>query len=409
MMRRKSVQFAASAVAGVMAFSAAGQAWAQQASTSAGSASRPRSTDERVNTEMATPPPVNSDYRRAAEGTLPLVPGGTTPITGRGGEDPAVRPLIGSGALAGRASNAGVGVGLPVGLDVAMLIEHAVGMAIDSAMIGGFAEANSPDAEGNDAVKAMLAHSQDEMRDSKDLLTKAAAAGNSIDANSPIRKLYGAASNYMITLGALCTPGTLTSANDKAQVATINHAVKSVMDAGHIQQFAGGPAAAPALGALVAHAQAMKDDGMKSLDQLAGTAPVDPAAAPSTMLLAQRGRDLISSFNGVGPIGRGGFAGINSNGNGAMGALINGQGPNPGRLQDTRPEIIGGTYGTGSPTAGTATGAEAARNVQNSTEGPNGELNVPTPNGAPGSGTSSYGVGNNNTPPTQSTAGSRPR
>ena len=92
-----------------------------------------------------------------------------------------------------------------------------------------------------------------------------------------------------------------------------------------------------------------------------------------------------------------------------MGGLINGQGPNPGRLQDTRPEIIGGTYGTGSATAGTATGAEAAANVKNSTEGPGGVLNVPTPNGAPGSGPSGYGVGNNNTPPTNTNAGLPPR
>ncbi len=409
MMRRKSIQFAASAFAGVVALSAAGPAWAQQASTAAGNSSRPRSTDERVNTELATPPPVNSDYRRAAEGTLPTIPGGTG-AAGSGAIDPAARPLSGVNALPTTGSAAGRGAGMPAGMDVVLLIEHAVGMGIDSSMLAALAEANQPDAEGNDAAKALLAHAQDEMKTSKDLLTKAAAAGSKVDANSPIRKFYGAANGYMSTLGTLCTPGTLTSPNDKAQVVAINHAVKGLMDATHIQQFAG--SAPGALGALGQHAQVMKDEGTKTLDSMAGTTPVDPAAPPTPALLAQRGRDLVDSINGLGtlgPIGRTAYGNVNSNGNGAMNGMINGQGPNPGRLQDTRPEIIGGTYGTGSPTAGTATGAEAARDVKNSKEGPNGELIVPPADGAPGSGTSGYGVGNNNTPPTQSTAGSRPR
>ena len=64
----------------------------------------------------------------------------------------------------------------------------------------------------------------------------------------------------------------------------------------------------------------------------------------------------------------------------------------------------GGTFGTGDPTQQTVTGAEAAANVRNATEGPGGTLNAPVPSGAPGTGTSGYGVGNNNTPPTNSSA-----
>ena len=414
MIRRNTIQLAASAFAGVLVCSATSSAWAQQASTAAGSASRPRSTDERVNTESATPPPINSDYRRAAEGTLPAIPGGAVPATG-GAIDPAVRPFgNGTGNLAaGAGTGAGIGAGLgsamPAGMDVAMLIEHAVSMGIEGSTLAALAEANKPDAAGNDAVKALMTHAQDELRGSKDLMTKAAAAGNSVDGNSPVRKFYGAANNYMTTLAMLSTPGTMDSPNDKAQMSAINHAVKGVLDAGHILQFGGAPGAAPALEALTTHARMMKDEGTKALDQLAGTSPVDPAAPLSPSLLAQRGRDLINAASSLAPMGQmmGGMNGMGGMGgqNGRLGAGL----PNPGRLQDNRPEIIGGTYGTGSPTAGTATGAEAARNVQNSTEGPNGTLNVPTPSGAPGSGPSGYGVGNNNTPPTQSTTGPRPR
>ncbi len=186
---------------------------------------------------------------------------------------------------------------MPAGMDVAMLIEHAVSMGIDGSTLAGLAEANKPDADGNDAVKALLTHAQDELKGSKDLMTKAAAAGNSVDGNSPVRKFYGAANNYMTTLAMLSTPGTMASPNDKAQVAAINHAVKAVMDAGHILQFGGAPGAAPALEALSMHARMMKDEGTKALDQLAGTSPVDPASPPSPTMLAQRGRDLITAAN----------------------------------------------------------------------------------------------------------------
>lgn len=411
MMRRHSIQFATSALAGVLALSAAVPARAQQSSTAAGSSSRPRSTDERVNTELATPPPVNSDYRRAAEGTLPVVPGSAAPRTGPAvpgaAMDPAARPL---GSIGGAASSVPATGMMAPGMDIAMLVEHAVSMGIEGCTLAGLAEANKPDAEGNDAVKALLSHALDEMKESKELLTQAAAAGSAVDGTSPVRKFYGAANNYMTALAMLNSPGGAVSPNDKAQIAAINHAVKGVMDASHILQFGAAPAGAPALDKLTAHARMMKDEGTKMLEKMAGTAPVDPSMPPSPMILAQRGRELIDAAGALAPMGRmmgnGGPGGLNANN---TGNVINGQGPNPGRLQDTRPEIIGGTYGTGSQTAGTSTGAEAARNVKDSVAGPGGVLNVPTPTGAPGSGPSGYGVGNNNTPPTNSNAGSRPR
>lgn len=404
MQRRHRFQFAAPALAGALTILVGSSATAQQASTSAGSASRPRSTDERVNTELATPPPVNSDYRRAAEGTLPAVPGGAT-VPGVGGAiDPAARPLAGVNALA---TTNPAGPSLAPGADAAMLIEHAVAMAIDGATLACIAEANKPDESGNDAVKALMAHAMDEARTSKDLMTRAAAAGNGLDANSPVRRFYGAANNYVATLNSLTAPGGAASPNDKAQIAAINHAITAIMDSNRIMHLGSTPGApAPALDALVGHARMMKDEGSKSLDQIAGTAPLDPSAPMTPIVLAARGRDLVAAAAALGPIVRPTYGAMGGN------AMMNGQNgglPVPGRLQDTRPEIIGGTYGTGSPTAGTATGAEAARDVKNSSEGPNGVLNVPTPSGAPGSGPSGYGVGNNNTPPTQSTAGPRPR
>ena len=402
-MRRRISQVAATAFAGVFAVLGSAPVLAQQASTSAGSGARPRSTDERVNAETATPPPVNSDYRRAAEGTLPIVPGGAVPTTGPA-SDPAGRPIFANRGIA----TTNPSMNIPSGLDVALLIGHAVEMGIDGSTLSSLAQGNKPDEQGNDSVKALLAHAQDEMRTSKELLSKAAAAGSAIDANSPIRKFYASANNYMAALSMLSTPGTSASPNDKAMLATINHSVKSVMDANHMLQLGGGSTPSPALDTLLGHARTMKDEGLKALDQMAGTNPIDPNSPPSPTILAQRGRELLDAAGQVAPMMN--VAGYGPNGyNGAMNGLINSQGPNPGRLQDTRPEIIGGTYGTGSQTAGTATGAEAARNIKNSTEGPGGTLNVPTPNGAPGSGTSSYGVGNNNTPPTQSTAGPRPR
>ncbi len=394
MIRLKSASIAATAFVGAVALSAPAQLWAQQASTSAGSAARPRSTDERVNTEAATPPPVNSDYRRAAEGTLPVVPGGGLPTAGPA-SDPAGRPIFNARGIA----TVNPGSVLPPGLDVALMIGHSVEMTIDASLLSSLAEANKPGEPGNDAVKMLMTHAQDELRQGKEMLAKAASAGSGIDANSPIRKFYSAANNYTTILASLSSPGSASSPNDKAQLAMINHSVKGVMDANRIGMMGGGSPSTGTLDQLLDHARMMKDEGNKTLDQLAGGAPTDPSAPPSPTLLAQRGKELLDAANQLAPMmmamgGRGMPGGAANPG---LNGTINGQGPNPGRYQDTRPEIVGGTYGTGSPTVGTSNGAEAAKNVSPS----NAAQNAP--------GVSSYGVGNNNTPPTQSTAGSRPR
>ncbi len=393
MIRSNFASIAATAIAGVIALSAPAQVWAQKASTSAGSGSRPRSTDERVNTETATPPPVNSDYRKAAEGTLPVVPGSGLPTTGPA-SDPAGRPILGNRGLA----TVNPGAVLPAGLDVAMMIGHSVEMTIDASLLSSLAEANKPGDQGNDAVKLLMDHAQDELRQSKEMLAKAASAGSGIDANSPIRKFYAAANNYTTTLASLSSPGSASSPNDKAQLAMINHSVKGVMDANRISMLGGGSTPTGTLDQLLNHARMMKDEGTKTLDQMAGSSPTDPSAPPSPIILAQRGKELLDAVNQLAPMMMGYQSGMPGGAaNGGLNGTINGQGPNPGRLQDTRPEIIGGTYGTGSPTTGTATGGEAAKNVSPSNAGTN----------APG--TSSYGVGNNNTPPTQSTTGPKPR
>jgi len=391
MMRRKSAQIVATALVGAVVLGIPAPLLAQKASTSGGSASRPRSTDERVGAETATPPPVNSDYRRAAEGTLPAVPGGILPSTGPA-SDPASRPVFGSRGIA-TAGNA-----LPPGMDAAILIGHSVEMTIEASLLSSFAEANKPDEPGNDAVKMLMTHAQDELRESKELLSNAASAGGAIDANSPIRKFYGAATNYATTLASLSSPGTSASPNDKAQLALINHSVKGVMDANRINMMAGGSPTSGGAGQLLNHARMMKDEGTKTLDRMVGSNPPDPSAPPSPVILAQRGKELLDAANQIAPMMAGGgqFGMPGGAANGGLNGTVNGQGPNPGRLQDTRPEIVGGTYGTGSQTAGTATGGEAAKNVP------------ATPTGS-GSSTSGYGVGNNNTPPTQSTAGPRPR
>ena len=408
MMRRDLVPLATLAMTGLVAFATPTTVFGQ-AETAAGSASRARTANERVNTEASTPPPVNSDYRRAAEGTLPQVPGAVGTVGGAAAIDPAARPL---GAVNNPIAPASLGAALPPGMDAAMMIEHALAMGLDGSNLASLAAANSPDEAGNDAVKSLMTRADDEMRTSKELLGKAAQAGSNLDPNSPIRRFYHTASDYMKTLESLSTPGTLASPNDKAQLAAINNAVLGGLESNQINQFGGMGASSPAMEALMSHARLMKDQAGKTLDRIGGTAPLDPSAPVSPIILAQKGRELLGAADAVAPLAAqmyGGNAAMGFPGGGLRPSMNVGPGPFPGRLQDNRPEIVGGTYGTGAPTAGTATGVEAARNVKNSTEGPGGVLNVPTPTGGPGAGPSGYGVGNNNTPPTTSTAGSRPK
>ncbi len=440
-MKRPTLLTASLAIGGLFALASVPTSMAQEAN---GPVGKPRSTNNRVDTESSTPPPVNSDYRKAAEGTLPTAPGtnvvaptapgagnglsGGKPGTGAGGAvDPATPAIPGrvadgqgdpAGGLQPGARNLDIertgvnrrGMAAPAGMDVAMLIEHAVGMSIEASALQAIGE-QAPD----EASKALFDHSKQEMADAKAMLTRAASDGGAIPANSPTRKFYGAANNYMTTLGQLCNPSTAPTNMDKAQTAMVNHAVKHVLDAEHIRQFGQAYSGTPATDQLLKHAAMMKVGGTEILDKVAGDSTPDAAAPATPVLLAQRGKELIAAAAeasmGFGPGRMNGNAGASPtlSGPNANGAAFPPADPNPARLRDTRPEIIGGTTATGSPTAGTATGAEAAANVKSAKELPNGQLVVPTPSGTPGTGTSNYGEGNNNTPPTNSTAGARPR
>ncbi len=411
MNRRTISRLAATAIAGSFALAALPTARAQDSSLPTG---KPRSSDERVVTGQPTPPPANSDSRKAAEGQLP---GTTAPAAGAGAGavparngaiDPAsslapraVRPEAGDPAvrLQSSAVSPGARPGMaPAGMGVAMLIEHALGMAIEGSALQAIAEQSAPGADPNDPAKILLDHARDQMKGAKALLTQAATDGRNIEDGSPTRRFYTAANNYLTTLGSLATAPKAMTPAEKAQVALVNHSVKEVLDSGHIRQFGQAYSSGAATEQLLAHARAMSDGGMKTVLRMAGNGPAGT--------LARSGRELLEAGEQLASMMAAAPAEMAPNGNPGLVPQV---GPNPGRLQDNRPEIIGGTRGTGSPSTGTTNGPGAAKNVKNATEGPNGTLNVPVPSGAPGTGTSSYGVGNNNTPPTNSSAGSRPR
>jgi hypothetical protein len=95
------------------------------------------------------------------------------------------------------------------------------------------------------------------------------------------------------------------------------------------------------------HAGAMKVDGAQILGRIAGDGRVAPDTPASVLVLAIRGRELVDAADQLGPF----FtttAIVPANP-----GIVLPPDPNPGRLQDTRPQIIGGTYGTGSPGTGT--------------------------------------------------------
>jgi hypothetical protein len=267
----------------------------------------------------------------------------------------------------------------PVGLDVAMLIEHALGMAIESSALQAIAEQGS--AGANDPSKMLLDHARKQMAESKTLMTQAAADGRTIEATSPTRRFYAAANGYLATLGALSTLPTPASPADKAQVAMINHSVKEVLEAGHIRQFGRAYSSSSATEQLLNHAQQMRDGGMQTVLRLAGNAAPSASAPASPTLLAQKGRELIEAAEQLAALHANltrtaGPVGPNAN----PGALLSDE-PNPARLKDPRPEIIGGTQATGSQTAGTATGPAAATNVRNPAPIPNLDATTTRPTG----------------------------
>ena len=154
-------------------------------------------------------------------------------------------------------------------------------------------------------------------------------------------------------------------------MALINHAVKEVLDADHIGQMGRVAAGSVALEPLLIHARNMKNEGTQTLLRLAGNGPIDPNAAPSVTTLARRGREVIDAAESSGAVMAAQAATVPR-----RGCL---SGPNPGRFQDNRPEIIGGTYGTSTPTAGTYTGKGDPLNPAGVPRIQNGGSPVPSP------------------------------
>ena len=417
MIRRNAWKIASTAVLGGLALSHPASLRAQSAGVGVGA---PRSSNERVVTEQPVPRTANSVARDAAEGKLAPVPPLTNQVPGTGpanAADPATRPLTGTSTTvrepaqdpATRLQPAVVGpntlrttAASPAGLDVAMLIEHAVGMAIEGSALQAIAEQAAAGDNPADPSRILLETARKEMQESKTLLAQAATDGRDVAAGSPSRRFYAAANNYISTLTALSSPTAPPTPADRAQVAMINHSVKAVLDSGHIRQMGRAYTPSSSLEQLLNHARDMRNEGSQTVMRLGGNGPTDPNSAPSAALLARRGRELVEAADQMAltaaaapahmapPAGTGLLAPV------ANPANFPQPGAPVGVLRDTRPEIIGGTQATGSPTAGTATGAEAGANVRN-------------PASNAGSGTTNFGGTNNNTPKSNTTGGLPPR
>ncbi len=371
MNQHQRITSAASAFLGIVALSGPSAALAQTGLSGIGV---PRSTDERVVTGTPTPPPVNSDARRAADGQLiPGAPGvggaidpgralGTTGPARDRAMDPAAR-LIPAVPGVGR-----VGA-YPVGMESALLAEHALGMAIEGSALKTIAERAKPGPDGDGSARMLLDHANRLMAESRGLIDRAAVDTPSVAASVPARRFQLAAQGYIATLAAL---GNSDSA-DRTQMALINHAVKEVLDADHIGQMARMAAGNVALEPLMVHARNMKNEGTQTLLRLAGNGPVDPNATSSVPMLARRGRELIDAAGELGAV----LSAQAATAPGVVAPLP--AGPNPGRFQDNRPEIIGGTFGTSTPTAGTYTGKGDPLNPAGLPPIQNSASPVPTP------------------------------
>lgn len=311
---------------------------AQEAGLPPGS---PRTVNERVLTETQTPPTAASDARSVAEGQVPAgIPttgGAGVPGPQRGGAmDPAMRL-----GRTGRPAQPPGSQTYPDGMDVAILVEHAIGMAIDGSTLRSITE-SAP--AGQASARMLLDHSRGLMTSSQTLLGQAAADGRGLAANPVNQRFHAAANQYIQTLVAL----EATISTDNAQVALVNHAVKEVLEADHIRQMGRTANGSVAIEQLLKHATLMKAEGSQMILRLAGNNKIDPAAAPSVVTLALRGRDVLDAAE---------QASLAYSRPVLMNSTVpnpgNGIGPNPGRFQDTRAQIIGGTYGTGSQQTGT--------------------------------------------------------
>ena len=200
-------------------------------------------------------------------------------------------------------------------------------------------------------MKALLDHANRQMTESQRLLGRAAADGRGFAANPMIHRFHRATDQYISTLAVLDSA----SRSNKAQVALINHAVKEALDANHIRQMARAANGSSALEQLLKHAADMKNEGTQSILRFAGNGTPVTNAAPSVETLALRGRDLLDAAEQVS---------LALSSPAAIPALTANPpiGPNPGRFQDDRAKIIGGTFGTGSQATGTTKTTDAPAN-----------------------------------------------
>jgi hypothetical protein len=261
-----------------------------------------RTTNERIATE--TPPPVNTDPSR---------------------------PELRSAAGAAASQN----------LDTAILIEHAVDMAIEGstmALIAGPVPQNSDDL---DAVKMLRNKAKKLMGESQTLLGQAAADGQRLAANPSVARFHSAANLYVTTLAGI-EPS---SPAEVAQLAMINQSVKDVLDADHIQQMSRMNTGSVALQQLKNHAALMKTQGTDLIRRMTPEGTSESSLPLNVSTLASRGQQLIAVAEELGRMVAVSSARMNSH-------SID-PGPNsPGRFQNNKAEIIGGTYGTGSPRLG---------------------------------------------------------
>ncbi|WP_435022180.1 hypothetical protein TA3x_002778 [Tundrisphaera sp. TA3] len=440
MNRRQSPTFRLGAAC-LLTLAASPAALAQSGAT--GAAAQPRSQNERITTEGVTPSTINRQIQKdeaAAEASrgraiAPAIPPGAVGSS----SVPAPAPLPADPNAPGVAPAAGTvpaadsvilrnpgtpGQGmmgarpaLMPGLDVAMLIEHAVGMAIEGSALQAIA---GPQASAGGPTKELSDHGRAALQESRDLLTRAASDGRNVPANSPIRRFYDASNAYITALSAMSAASPAPPA-ELARVALINHAVKEVLDANHIAAMGRTYGGSGATEQLVQHARAMKEAGTQSIMRMVGNAGAE-ADQPGPAMLARHGRDLIEAADQIAasapaPVSMRGQLPSNTPNvtNGVPdiandrpvraipgGLPNNGEAVNsPGRFQDPRPEIIGGTYSTGSPSVGTVNNAGVKEALREAATTPNPDPNPALPN-TPNT------LGPNGNPVPAGTTGERP-
>jgi len=301
---------------------------------------------------------------------------------------------------------------------VAMLIEHALGMAIEASALQGIAEQGAPADNAGGPARELLDHAKREIQESRQLLTQAGADGRGVAAGSPTRRFYDAANAYITSLSTLSARTSPASPADKAQMALVSHAVKEVLDANHIAAMGRMHGGSAAIEQLIQHARHMREDGTQNILRMAGNAAPVSLDQPNAVLLAQQGRAVIEAADQLAatvPAATGMMRGVGSPTDLPSGARVpaqvpgglpnNGENPRtPGRFQDTQPEIIGGTYSTGSPEVGTVNAAGVRETLRETAPRTNPDPNPSNPNAA--TTVTPSGAAN---PPTNSSGGLRPR